>query len=144
MKKSIYLAAPLFNEQERAFNKIIQNYLDDLYEVHLPQEDGLLLADLLHNGYDIHTAQNKIFEADISAMNKCDILLAVLNGACIDEGVAFEIGYMYALKKQCFRLQTDIRRQLPSGNNPMINGALLEIFNNLEEIKNHLQKNIHE
>jgi len=42
-------------------------------------------------------------------------------------GVAFEIGYLFALGTPCIALQTDVRRALPSGNNPMIGQALAEI-----------------
>ncbi len=133
MKMKIYLAAPLFNEQERAYNKYIKNLLTS-HEVYLPQEDGLLLENLLREGMTSALAEEKIFYADIAAMNNCDILLAVLNGACVDEGVAFEIGYMYALQKKCIGLQTDTRRQLPSGNNPMISMSLDKNFDNVEDV----------
>lgn len=132
--KSIYLAAPLFNQQERDFNKFIKESLKSHFNVFLPQEDGLLLETLLNDGMDLHTAEKKIFSADVNAMKSSDILLAILDGACIDEGVAFEIGYMKALNKQCIGLQTDIRRQLPSGNNPMINTSLDQYFNDVDKM----------
>lgn len=138
MKKKIYLAAPLFNEQERIYNKSIKNLLISCYEVYLPQEDGLLLKNLLDQGMALSIAEGNIFSADIAAMENCDILLAILDGAHIDEGVAFEIGYMYALHKKCIGLQTDTRRQLPSGNNPMISMSLDKIFDNTEDVVNCL------
>ncbi|MBI2586995.1 MAG: nucleoside 2-deoxyribosyltransferase [Rhodospirillales bacterium] len=52
----------------------------------------------------------------------------MLDGANVDEGVAFEIGFVHALGKLCVGLQTDIRRQLPTGNNPMIGRSLSKIF----------------
>ncbi|AKF25658.1 nucleoside 2-deoxyribosyltransferase [Sulfurovum lithotrophicum] len=139
MKKKIYLAAPLFNEQERIYNKSIKNLLTSRYEVYLPQEDGLLLKNLLDQGVALSIAERKIFSADIAAMENCDILLAILDGAHIDEGVAFEIGYMYALDKKCIGIQTDIRRQLPSGNNPMISMSLDKIFDNAEDVVHWLE-----
>jgi len=139
MKKKIYLASPLFNEQERMYNKSIKNLFASNYEVYLPQEDGLLLKTLLDKGMALCTAEEKIFSADITAMKNCDILLAILDGAHIDEGVAFEIGYMYALEKKCIGLQTDTRRQLPSGNNPMISMSLEKIFDNAEDAMHWLK-----
>lgn len=56
------------------------------------------------------------------------MLIAVLDGAHIDEGVAFEIGFANARGCLCLGLQTDTRRALPSGNNPMIGRALSSIF----------------
>ncbi|UFH58392.1 nucleoside 2-deoxyribosyltransferase [Sulfurovum mangrovi] len=139
MKKKIYLAAPLFNKQERMYNKSIKNLLISRYEVYLPQEDGLLLKNLLDEGIELNIAERKIFSADIAAMKNCDILLSILDGAHIDEGVAFEIGYMYALDKKCIGLQTDTRRQLPSGNNPMISMSLDKIFDNAEDVIDWLE-----
>jgi len=139
MKKKIYLASPLFNEQERMYNKSIKSLLTSRYEVYLPQEDGLLLKNLLDEGMELSIAEEKIFSADITAMKNCDILLAILDGAHIDEGVAFEIGYMYALHKKCIGLQTDTRRQLPSGNNPMISISLDKNFDNIEDVLNWLK-----
>jgi nucleoside 2-deoxyribosyltransferase len=59
---------------------------------------------------------------------KASLLIAVLDGGHIDEGVAFEIGFAYALGKPCIGLQTDVRRALGSGNNPMIAQGLNQIF----------------
>jgi hypothetical protein len=39
------------------------------------------------------------------------------------KGVASEIGYMKGVRKSCVGLQTDVRRALPPGNNPMIVGS---------------------
>ena len=133
------MAAPLFNEQERIYNKSIKNLLISSHEVYLPQEDGLLLKDLLDKGIEVSVAEGKIFSADIAAMKNCDILLSILDGAHIDEGVAFEIGYMYALDRKCIGLQTDARRQLPSGNNPMISMSLDKIFDNVEDVVHWLE-----
>lgn len=134
MKKRVYLAAPLFNQQERTFNKEIKERLQAQYDVYLPQEDGLLLEDLLKQGMDASKAEERIFSADVRAMKESDIMLAVLDGAYIDEGVAFELGYMNAIGKQCVAIQTDIRRQLLSGNNPMINKSLNEVFTSLDQM----------
>lgn len=140
MKQKIYIAAPLFNQQERVFNKSIKERLVSRYDVYLPQEDGLLLEDLLQQGVEASIAKDRIFFADIQAMHESDIVLAILDGAHIDEGVAFEIGYMKASNKICVGLQTDIRRQLPSGNNPMVSKSLSEIFSSLEQMYNWFDK----
>ena len=141
-KKKIYIAAPLFNEQERQFNKKIKNLIKkDLYQLYLPQEDGLLLEDILkENSFNIDTAKNEIYLKDINAMDNSDTIIAVLDGSNIDEGVAFEIGYMKAKGKITIGLQTDVRRQLPSGNNPMIQKGLDYIFNSLEEMLIHINE----
>lgn len=131
---TIYLAAPLFNEAELAYNKSLKNRLRDYFDVFLPQENGLLLRDLVANGTSAVLAERMVFEADIAAMKESDLIVAVLNGAHIDEGVAFELGFSFALGKKCVGLKTDIRQSLPTGNNPMINQSCEKIFNSVDTL----------
>lgn len=140
-KRKIYLASPLFNEMERQRNKYIRDFLITDFDVFLPQEDGLLFDELISNGMPLELARKSVYRADILAMKNSDILLAVLDGANIDEGVAFELGYSKSSNKICIGLQTDIRRQLPTGNNPMIECSCDKIFSNLENIKAWLKVN---
>jgi nucleoside 2-deoxyribosyltransferase len=133
-KARLYLAAPLFNPREREFNNILTGALQDYFDVFLPQRDGLLLTDIVARGISTHQAEKMVFDADIASMQECDCLLAVLDGSNIDEGVAFEIGYMFALGRVCVALQTDVRRQLPTGNNPMIKGSVSKIFRDTSAI----------
>jgi nucleoside 2-deoxyribosyltransferase len=129
-----YLAAPLFNERERDFNASLAQMLSVHCDIFLPQRDGLLLAELLANGIPQEVAETRIFERDQLALKECDILVAVLDGAHIDEGVAFEIGFAHARGCLCLGLQSDVRRALPSGNNPMISRALSSIFTFTEDL----------
>ncbi|MBG2877331.1 nucleoside 2-deoxyribosyltransferase [Proteus alimentorum] len=129
-KQTIYLAAPLFNEAELSFNKELKKILEPFFNVFLPQEDGLLLRNLIKENIPYDIAEKKIFNADILAMNNSDIIIAVLNGAHIDEGVAFELGYCFAIGKRCIGLKEDVRQALPMGNNPMINKSCEKIFDN--------------
>jgi len=137
-KPKLYLASPLFNELERERNQIIKNVLMEHFDVFLPQEDGLLLHELIINGAPLKEAEKSVYETDVLAMKNSDILLVVLDGASIDDGVAFELGYSKAMNKVCIGLQTDVRRQLPSGNNPMIECSCDEIFNDFESLKKWL------
>lgn len=139
IRKQIYLAAPLFNERERSFNLAFAQRLELHFDVFLPQRDGLLLARLLQDGVPIETAETLIFERDRSALERCDILVAVLDGAHIDEGVAFEIGFANARRAPCIGLQSDVRRALSSGNNPMIGRALSAIFSDVDALVAHLE-----
>lgn len=127
-KPRVYLAAPLFNERERRFNDELATALERECEVFLPQRDGLLLADLLRHGVPPDIAETRIFERDRSALLACDLLVAVLDGAHVDEGVAFEIGFAHARGAECVGLQTDVRRALPSGNNPMLAQSLTAVL----------------
>ena len=133
-KVKTYLAAPLFNERELAFNVRLADMLSEHCDVFLPQRDGLLLAQLIADGVPRDIAETRIFERDRLALSQCEMLVAVLDGAHIDEGVAFEIGFANARGCLCLGLQSDVRRALPTGNNPMIGRALSSIFVNAAEL----------
>lgn len=128
IKKKVYLAAPLFNEGELIYNRELKKALSPYFDVFLPQEDGLLLRDISSESISNDLAEGKIFNADITAMNNSDIIIAVLNGAHIDEGVAFELGYCFAKGKRCIGLKEDVRQALPTGNNPMISKSCEKIL----------------
>jgi nucleoside 2-deoxyribosyltransferase len=135
----IYFAAPLFNEMERRFNRELVEFIEPFFEVFLPQRDGGLLMRFVKEGATLEMAETHVFLSDIDAMRESDAIVAVLDGACVDEGVAFEIGYMFALGKVCVGLQTDFRRALPTGNNPMIGRALDRICASSEELVSYLR-----
>jgi nucleoside 2-deoxyribosyltransferase len=131
-RPSVYVAAPLFSPKERQWNESLRNQLATFCDVYLPQEDGSLLVDLVANGMSIEEAKNKVFAADIAAIERCDILLLVMDGRVIDEGACFELGYAFSRAKICIGIKTDVRSLLPIGDNPMIDCALREIFRDCE------------
>lgn len=118
----IYIAAPLFNSRERDYNLRLKQIIE--YPVYLPQEDGELITALIKSGMSIDSAIRTIHQNDVRALNECALMVAVLDGAHVDSGVAFEIGYFYALGKPIVGFHTDNRSELPFGHNPMIVGAL--------------------
>lgn len=131
---TIYFAAPLFNAMERAFNEAVVRNIEPQASVFLPQRDGALLADLIARGVLPDVAERLVYQRDVDAMAEADLVIAVLDGGHIDEGVAFEIGFMKALGKRCVGLQTDVRRALPTGNNPMIGRSLERVFSSPEAL----------
>ncbi|PLC47965.1 nucleoside 2-deoxyribosyltransferase [Pollutimonas subterranea] len=141
----IYMAGPLFNEAERSYNVYIRHLLEEFYDVYLPQEDGLLIPDLIKSGMSAERASSAIFKNDLNAIHRCDLLLILLDGRTVDEGAAMELGYAYCLGKLCVSLQTDFRRLSPFGNNPMITGAVSHSFTRVEDliswVKEHTQTN---
>jgi len=99
----IFLAAPLFSEAERAFNaQIAKNLRENCFEVWLAQE-----APFLQHGH--HEEKKRIYEDDILALKTSDVVVAVLDGAEVDSGVAYEMGYAKALGKPLVGLKTDYR-----------------------------------
>lgn len=123
-----YLAGPLFSSAERTFNARLKRRLTNYFDIYLPQEDGELLVDLIESGVPSTLASQRIYNRDIDEIHKADVMIAILDGRAIDEGVAYEVGFAKALGKKCYGLQTDPRRLVPSGNNPMIENALERTF----------------
>lgn len=135
----VYLAAPLFNDMERSFNERLATLIEPLAEVFLPQRDGKLMRDMVRRGMSVTAARQMVFEADVIALKRSDLVVAVLDGRTVDEGVAFEIGYARALGRTCIGLKTDDRALLPSGDNPMILVGCHEIFDNVVALVGYLR-----
>lgn len=133
-RRRLYYAASLFSQAERRFNAQFVFRLRDHFDVYLPQDDGGLMTEMIKQGTTIGDASLRVFIADIGAILDCDILLAILNGHSIDEGVAFEMGFAYAHGKECYGFQTDSRQLLPYGNNPMIENSLRQVFYSIREL----------
>lgn len=136
----IYIAGPLFSEAERQYNKYLSDFLENFgFETFLPQRDGHKLSDLLANGTTKSAAMNKIFNHDINELKKADVVIFVMDGRVPDEGACVEIGYAYAIGKECIGLKTDPRSLMSDLDNPMILGALRDrIARNLKELGDFL------
>ena len=101
----VYLAAPLFSEGERVFNASFARLLrTHLFEVHLPQEAG--------DDSDMRDIreQEKLFKDNKTALEASDFIVAVIDGADVDSGTAWEMGYAFAQGKPVIALRTDFRR----------------------------------
>jgi nucleoside 2-deoxyribosyltransferase len=130
-----YFAAPLFSQAELAFNEQIVEQLEQYVDIYLPQRDGGKVVDLVNHGVSPQDAYRTIFDRDLEALEQSQGLILVLDGRSIDEGACFELGVAYASKKMCIGLQTDTRRLLPLGNNPMVECALSHRFDNAHDLK---------
>src|SRR3979490_2609593 len=80
----VYLAAPLFNDLERSFNLRLSDLIAPMAEVFLPQRDGKLMRDRGRDGVPLPVARQRVFEADVNALKRCDCVVAVLDGRTID------------------------------------------------------------
>ena len=56
-----------------------------------------------------HEEKKTIYEKDISALKRSDVVAAVLGAIEVDSGVAFEIGFAKALGKPVIGLKADYR-----------------------------------
>jgi len=141
-QKKVYLAAPLFSQAERKFNERLTDLLEQYFDIFLPQRDGGMFVNMVAHGVTVDDAAHAVFQTDIHAIKNCDFVVAVLDGRAIDEGVAFEVGFAYANNKPCYGLQTDIRRLLPIGNNPMLSVAIKRIFTTPEKLLEYINSKV--
>lgn len=107
-KIKIYFASPLFSEMELMYNRYvvqkIRNALKDKVEVYLPQENESI------NDKSGYADSTMIALADTAELSNSEVVIAVLDGATVDVGVASEIGIAVATQKTIIGLYTDSRQ----------------------------------
>ena len=104
----IYFANALFSQAELNYNaqlaaKIRQ--LDQTIDLYLPQENNSI------NDKQAYADSKMIAQADTEKLLASDLMVAVLDGLSIDNGVASEIGVAYAKEIPIIGLYTDTRQQ---------------------------------
>lgn len=131
--KTVYLAAPLFSEAECDFNRKLRDELISAgFTVFLPQEDS-------NNVKDILNRQKIIFNKNLKGIENSDIIVAVIDGADVDSGTAWEIGFAFAKAKPVLGLRTDFRTLGIEGTvNLMIERSVV-ICMSVSELLNHLK-----
>jgi len=144
MKKTVYIAGPLFSESELEFNRRMNEFLKNLgFNTFLPQEDGHLLSELIEQGFEKDNAIKMIFQMDAEKIKDSDIIVFVMDGRVPDEGACVEIGLAYAYDKECFGLKTDSRSLMGDMDNPLIIGALKgRIAKSFPELESFLKSSI--
>ncbi|WP_125567617.1 nucleoside 2-deoxyribosyltransferase [Companilactobacillus insicii] len=109
----IYFANGLFSEADRMYNDMVVKKIREMsndIEVYLPQENG-----------DINDKMNyadsiKIAQEDNKELLSSDLVVAVLDGDTMDDGVATEIGLAFGKEIPVVGLWTDLRQH--GFNNP--------------------------
>lgn len=136
----IYLAGPLFSEAERDWLKKLQLELQDAgYEVVWPYE---LFEQSEVDSWGDKAAQ-KIMEHCRDALVGCDLAVALLDGAQVDDGTAWEIGFARAKGIPVFGIRTDFRFGGETANgrvNAMIAGSCETIAGNKKELFSSLRE----
>ena len=105
--KKIYFASPLFSEMELAFNESFVKRIREEYpqlEVYLPQEQMAI------NDKNSFADSTMIARYDTDALLDADLVIAILDGAIIDAGVASEIGIAYQAGIPILALYSDSRQ----------------------------------
>ena len=90
----VYLASPFFNEPEQIFyRQAIKELRAEGHNVYVPQEHTIEGAWEMSN----EMWAKCVFEDDVTAINNCDVVVALNFGMYSDSGTAWECGYARAL-----------------------------------------------
>lgn len=130
----IYQAGPLFSEAEQQWHRLFKRRLQQAgYDVVWPFE--LFSQQEVANWGE--EAPRRIMEADRNALDDCDVVIALLDGAQVDDGTAWEIGYAFARAIPVIGIRTDFRQGGDTGHsrvNAMIEGSCACIVSSSEEV----------
>ena len=108
----IYLAAPLFSEAEREWNR---RFAERIAE-RLPGARLIVPQEFMASGPDRH---GSLHAQCIEGVEQADVVVAVLDGPDVDSGVAWEMGYARGLGKPVVGVRTDFRESQEEGVNLM-------------------------
>ena len=139
---NVYIAAPLFSDGERLFNQALSDAVEKTCTVYLPQRDGPLVQQLVRGGVPAHDASRLAYVSDVNALKSCDILIAILDGRALDEGVCIEMGFAKALGKLIIGMKTDVRIVLPWGNNPLVEGCVDAWARSIEDVLDYVTRGV--
>ena len=132
-KPYVYVAGPLFDEGERWFIEKVDALVQDCgFDTFLPHRDN-----------PPKTADNieLIFRNDKGGIDRCDVVVANLNGIMTDDGTAWEMGYAYAHGKFIIGLFTDWRARFPAPDevvNLMMQCSVNRLVRSLDELRDAL------
>jgi len=116
----IYLAAPVFSQVERRHNRRLAKKLAEA----LPRSEVVLPQDFRVGQGGRSFNDRRHFQAlhrrCVEALRAADVVVALLDGADADSGVAFEAGYARALDKPVLGVRTDYRQLQQKGLNMML------------------------
>lgn len=128
----VYVAGPLFDDGERWFIERVEELVVECgFRTFLPHRD---------NPPKDESNVREIFDNDRTAIDRCDLVVANLNGIITDDGTAWEIGYAFALGKPIIGLHTDWRlRFAHEVVNLMIECSVDRIVRSLEELESALR-----
>ena len=115
----IYLAAPVFSQFHRQYNRLLAGKIQEL----LPRSTVMLPQDFrLGPGATFNSRRysSALFRRCMDEVANADAVIALLDGADADSGVAFEVGYARASGKPVVGVRTDYRQSQVKGLNVML------------------------
>ena len=119
----VYQAGPLFTEAEQIWHQRLKNELSGAGHDVVWPGDLVSDADVARWGSE---APHRIFAIDKAALEKADIVVALLDGTQVDDGTAWEIGFAHAKGIPVIGVRTDFRHAGETGHsivNAMIEGS---------------------
>ncbi len=125
MKYDFYIAAPLFSDADKDFNRKVYNMMTAFagFKCFLPQDN---VADGTFNTFD-KNRQN---------LESSRNLIAICDGTDVDSGTSWEIGHFYEQGK-IYILRTDFRKSADdndTGLNLMLSQSADEIFETIKDL----------
>ncbi len=135
--KKVFVAGPMFSESELWFDKQIAELIEKLgFKVFWCHEDE---KEVVKNLKPDEKWTDAVFRLIINTIDKCDIVVANLDGIDIDSGTGWEIGYAYAKGKEIIGIRTDSRLyEKDQIVNLMIQESAIKIVKSLEEVEEFL------
>lgn len=137
MPRPVFLAAPDANQADLTLiDKLVLGLQvqsggalkgSDIFSPHLQLGDVGVDAD-----------ESTYFTRCMDALNECRVVVAVLDGAQVDDGVAFLVGLAFAAEKPVIGFRTD-RRQAP---HPLLEGAVSKVVFDLKGLSAALAKQL--
>jgi len=122
---NVYFAGPLFTLAERRFNAELTAEIRRLMPavtIFFPQD-----CDKQYQGMPEFAA--RLYQTLIEALDRCDAVVAILDGPDSDSGTCVEIGYARARGKPVIGVRTDFRDGEIHGLNIMTAGICTAIIN---------------
>jgi nucleoside 2-deoxyribosyltransferase len=128
-----YIAGPLCSESERQFlEKIDEICKKNKIDTFLPHRDCGLWKDAKDT--------KRIAKGDLKGFEKCNFLIANLNGFNIGAGTAWEMGYAYAKNIPIIALKTDRKPEEALEEISAIIFGTTKIVCSLEELELEIKK----
>ncbi|MGQ0794280.1 MAG: nucleoside 2-deoxyribosyltransferase [Deltaproteobacteria bacterium] len=120
----IYLAAPLFTQAERVWNRQFAARLGELK----PELEIILPQDTEADFRDGKTDFSVIFKRNVESIDGAEAVIAVLDGSDSDSGTSWECGYAFAKGKPVIGVRTDFRKSEDGNLNAMLAESAILVF----------------
>jgi nucleoside 2-deoxyribosyltransferase len=123
---SVYIAGPLFTQSEWQWNESLASHLREMgFEIVLPQERAVPMLQSKES-----FSGRALFTDNIAAIDRAQLVVAVLDGADADSGTSWECGYAFKAGRPIIGLRTDLRAggdDSQAGMNLMLSNSCSQI-----------------